>query len=119
MRENAGRAKPVRNWDEAIAQFRRNFVYFYPGLSDADWRKLVQRGYRENEQGIPELDVDLNVGEAARKLKPKTDDFWQMFDTLSDTPVVLLHFPAAGYGLCLFMKRPEPLSRMPHDPRSA
>ncbi|MBT8088879.1 MAG: alpha/beta hydrolase [Gammaproteobacteria bacterium] len=90
VREHAGRAKPVRNWDEAIAQFRSNYAHFFPGLSAADWRKLVQRGYRENGQGIPELDVDLNVGEAARKLKPKTGDLWQMFDTLSNTPAVLL-----------------------------
>ncbi len=90
VREYAGLAKPVRNWDEAIDQFRRTYAHFFPGLSDMDWQKLVQRGYRENEKGIPELDVDLNVGEAARKLKPKTGDLWKMFDTLSDTPVVLL-----------------------------
>ena len=88
--EYAGRAKPVRNWDEAIAQFRDNYAHFFPGLSDVDWQNLVQRGYRENEHGIPELDIDLNVGEAARKLRPQTADLWKMFDTLSDTPVVLL-----------------------------
>ena len=90
VREYAGRAKPVRNWDEAIAQFRCTYAHFFPGLSDVDWQKLVQRGYRENERGIPELDVDLNVGEAARRLRPKTGDLWKMFDALSDTPVVLL-----------------------------
>jgi pimeloyl-ACP methyl ester carboxylesterase len=90
VRENAGRAKPVHSWGEAIEQFRRTYAHFFPGLSDVDWQKLVQRGYRENEQGVPELDVDLNVGKAARELKPKTGDLWQMFDTLSDIPVVLL-----------------------------
>ncbi|MDH3577815.1 MAG: alpha/beta hydrolase [Gammaproteobacteria bacterium] len=90
VREHAGRATPVRNWDEAIAQFRLTYAHFFPGLSDVDWQKLVRRGYRENEKGIPELDIDLNVGEAARKLKPKTGDPWKMFDTLSNTPVVLL-----------------------------
>ena len=90
VRGYAGRAKPVRDWDEAIAQFRHNYAHFFPGLSDVDWQKLVQRGYRENEQGIPEIDVDLNVGEAARRLKPKTGDLWKMFDTFSDIPVVLL-----------------------------
>jgi len=90
VREYAGLAEPVRNWDEAIAQFRRTYAHFFPGLSEVDWQKLVQRGYRENDHGIPELDIDLNVGKAARKLKPKTGDLWKMFDTLSDTPVVLL-----------------------------
>lgn len=90
VRENAARAKPVRSWDEAIAQFRRSYAHFFPGLSDLGWQILVHRGYRENEQGIPALDVDLNVGEAARRLKPNTGDLWKMFDTLSNTPAVLL-----------------------------
>jgi len=85
-----GRVPPVTSWDEAAAQAREIYGEWLPGLSDADWQKMAWRGYRENAEGIPELDIDSNIGEAVREVGPQKGDPWALFDTLKNTPVQLL-----------------------------
>jgi pimeloyl-ACP methyl ester carboxylesterase len=90
VQEYAGRVPPVRSWEEAADQARQLYGEWLPGLTDADWQKMAWRGYRENAEGIPELDIDRNIGEAVRKIGPQKGDPWALFDSLKDTPVLLL-----------------------------
>jgi pimeloyl-ACP methyl ester carboxylesterase len=90
VQKYAGRVPPVTSWEEAAAQARELYGQWLPGLSDADWQKMAWRGYRENAEGIPELDIDSNIGEAVRQVGPQKGDPWALFDTLKDTPVQLL-----------------------------
>jgi len=90
VQEYAGRVPPVRSWEEAADQARQLYGEWLPGLTDADWQKMAWRGYRENAEGIPELDIDRNIGEAVRRIGPQKGDPWALFDSLKDTPVLLL-----------------------------
>ena len=51
---------------------------------------MAWRAYRENEKGIPHLDMDPNIGEAIRKVGAQKGDPWALFDSLRDKPVTLL-----------------------------
>ena len=85
-----GRAEPVTNWDEAVHTARNTYELAWPGLSAADWQKLARRSYRENAAGVPELDMDPMIGEAARSIGTGLDDPWQLFDALHGIPTLLL-----------------------------
>lgn len=85
-----GRIPPVSSWDEAIAQSKLIYGEWLPGLSDDDWKKMAWRAYREDEFGIPQLDMDSNIGEAVRNVEPQHGDPWALFESLKNTPVVLL-----------------------------
>ena len=85
-----GRVEPVGSWEEAIAQSQEIYGHWLPGLSDEQWAALARRGYRENEKGVPRLDMDANIGEAVRKIGAQKGDPWALFDSLTDTPVTLL-----------------------------
>jgi pimeloyl-ACP methyl ester carboxylesterase len=90
VQEYTGRIPPVKTWDEAARQAKEIYGQWLPGLSDDDWRKMAWRGYRENAEGIPTLDIDSNIGEAVRKVGPQKGEPWELFDTLKNTPVLLL-----------------------------
>lgn len=90
IQEYTGRVPPVRTWNEAADQTRQIYGEWLPGLSDDDWHKMARRAYRENAEGIPELDIDSNIGEAVRKVGPQKGDPWALFDSLKTTPVLLL-----------------------------
>jgi len=85
-----GKTPPVTSWDEAAAQAKEIYGEWLPGLDDAAWRKLAWRGFREDANGIPRLDIDPNIGEAVRKVGPQKGDPWALFDALQTIPVVLL-----------------------------
>jgi pimeloyl-ACP methyl ester carboxylesterase len=90
VQEYTGRIPPVKTWEEAARQAKEIYGQWLPGLSDDDWRKMAWRGYRENAEGIPTLDIDSNIGEAVRNVGPQKGDPWELFDTLKNTPVLLL-----------------------------
>jgi pimeloyl-ACP methyl ester carboxylesterase len=87
----AGRAAPVRNWDEAVAQSRAIYGAAWPDLTDADWLRLTHRSYSVNAAGNPQLDMDARIGDAAREVGPGLGDPWTLFDGLHDIPTLLLH----------------------------
>lgn len=90
IQKYAGRVPPVNSWEEALDQSKLIYGEWLPGLSDADWKKLVWRGYREDESGIPRLDIDNKIGEAVRKVGAQKGDPWALFDALADIPVTVL-----------------------------
>ena len=90
VREYTGRVPPVSSWDEAAEQSKEIYGDWLPGLSDEDWEKMAWRAYRENEKGVPHLDMDPNIGEAVRKVGAQKGDPWALFDSFKDKPVTLL-----------------------------
>ena len=90
VQEYTGRVPPVKSWDEAANQAREIYGEWLPGLSDDDWQTMARRAYREDDHGVPRLDMDSNIGEAVRKVGPQKGDPWALFDALKDVPVTLL-----------------------------
>lgn len=90
VKEYTGRVGPVESWDEAVRQAREIYGEWLPGLSDDDWKKMAWRAYREDEQGIPRLDMDANIGEAVRKVGAQKGDPWELFDSFGEKPVTVL-----------------------------
>jgi len=85
-----GLAQPVTDWAGAVAQARMTYGEAWPGLTDEDWEQLVRCSYRENSDGVPVLDMDPMIGEAARTVGTGLDDPWQLFDGLRDIPTLVL-----------------------------
>lgn len=85
-----GRVPPVENWDQAAAQARETYGLAWRDLSDDMWQRLARRGYRENKAGIPTLDMDPKIGDAARNVGTNLADPWVLFDGLLDTPTLLI-----------------------------
>ncbi|MEQ8206251.1 MAG: alpha/beta hydrolase [Woeseia sp.] len=85
-----GLAQPVTDWAGAVAQARNTYAEAWPGLTDEDWEQLVRCSYRENSDGVPMLDMDPMIGEAARSVGTGLDDPWQLFDGLRDIPTLVL-----------------------------
>ena len=90
VQEYTGRVPPVSSWDEAVEQAKTIYGEWLPGLSDEVWKKMAWRAYREDENGVPRLDIDINIGEAVRKVGPQKGDPWELFDAFGEKPVTLL-----------------------------
>jgi pimeloyl-ACP methyl ester carboxylesterase len=82
IRGYAGRTAPVNSWPEAIAQVRGLFGAAWPGLSEARWQELVRWSFRENAQGIPEVDADPLIGEPLKDTRAATPDLWRWWGGL-------------------------------------
>ncbi len=85
-----GRAAPVASWEEAREQTRETYGEALPGLGDEDFMKLARRTYREDADGIPRLDIDVEIGRAVRELPPAGGDPWPLFAALGDKPGTVL-----------------------------
>lgn len=85
-----GRLGPVTSWDDAIEQARLVYGDFLPGLTDAAWRRMAEKAYREDESGVPRLDMDSNIGRAIRESGPMKADPWALFAALAGIPTMLL-----------------------------
>lgn len=84
-----GRHPPVKSWDEAACQIRNTYLMALPGMPEAFWAGYARQGYRENADGIPELDMDPNIGDAVRLPDAFTFDAWAGFRALP-SPCLLL-----------------------------
>jgi pimeloyl-ACP methyl ester carboxylesterase len=52
--------------------------------------RLARRGFREIDDDIPRLDMDVNIGRAVREIGPQKGDPWELFAALQNVPVTLL-----------------------------
>jgi len=90
IQEYTGRMPPVASWEEAAQQTKEIYGQWLPDLSDDGYKKLAWRGYRENDDGVPQLDIDVNIGRAVREVGPQKGDPWVLFDSLKYIPTTLL-----------------------------
>ncbi len=90
IQQYTGRLPAVDSWDEAARQTKEIYGQWLPGLSDDEYLALARRGFRENDAGVPQLDIDVNIGKAVREIGPQKGDPWALFDALSEIPTTLL-----------------------------
>jgi len=90
IRGYAGRAAPVADWPEAVAQLRAIFGAAWPGLDDARWEELARRSYRVNAHGVPEVDADPGIAQPLRNSAGAAPDLWPLWHALADLPLLAL-----------------------------
>lgn len=91
IKSYVGLLGPVTNWDEAAEQAKLINSIAWPDLPDDRWHRIARRLYREDEAGVPRLDMDPMIGEAARKVGATLTDPWVLFEGLEDIPTMVLH----------------------------
>jgi pimeloyl-ACP methyl ester carboxylesterase len=90
IRGYAGKAAPVRSWEDAIAQVRSTYGLAWPGLSDQRWQKIVRLSYRANAQGLPEVDADPLIAAPLRDPKAAAPDLWPLWGALGKVPMLAI-----------------------------
>jgi len=87
-----GTLETVDRFSDAIQQTRSCYEIAFPDWSDEQWHRYTQSTYRERSDGKFDLDYDRNIGRAAREgVSGIRQEPWQMFDSLSKKPALLLH----------------------------
>ncbi len=61
-----GRHAPVKSWDAAVDQLHNTYSVALPNRPREFWEDRVRLTYREGDDGRPELDMDLKIGDAIR-----------------------------------------------------
>src|SRR5215469_165021 len=89
IRSYAGRSTPVRTWTEAVAQARATYDAAWPGLSDERWQVLTRRSYRENAEGVPEVDADPLIREPL-KGSASAPSLWPLWGALRSLPILVI-----------------------------
>lgn len=79
---------PLNNWDDAVNALKKNNPEF-TNMSDQDWMAWAQRTFRD-EDGVPALDYDPKLRDAALESGNLSSDFWPQFRGLTQTPLLLL-----------------------------
>jgi pimeloyl-ACP methyl ester carboxylesterase len=90
IRGYAGRSDPVRSWAEATAQLRSIYAGAWPDLSESRWEKVARLSYRENVQGVPEVDADPLIGEPLRNTSSAAPDLWPLWGALARVPILAI-----------------------------
>jgi pimeloyl-ACP methyl ester carboxylesterase len=90
IRSYAGKAPPVRSWDEAVAQVRGIYGTAWPDLSTARWESIARRSYRADAQGVPQADADPLIAEPLRDNKTAAPDLWALWAALAKLPVLAI-----------------------------
>jgi len=86
----AGRAAPVGNWADAVAQTQAVYGAAWPNLSAERWALLARRGYREDPAGIPRADADPAIGEVMRTAPAAPLDLWPLWRCLARLPILAI-----------------------------
>jgi len=90
IRGYAGKAAPVRTWEDAAAQVRSTYAAVWPDLNDARWEKIARLSYRANAQGIPEEDADPRIAEPLRDTSAAVPNLWPMWGALAKLPTLAI-----------------------------
>jgi pimeloyl-ACP methyl ester carboxylesterase len=90
IRSYAGKAAPVRNWADAVAQTRSVYGDAWPGLDEARWEKIARASYRANAQGVPEPDADPLIAEPLRDVSSAAPNLWAWWSTLAKVPMLAI-----------------------------
>ena len=90
IRTYVGKQTPVTNWNEAMAQARETHGATAPDLDHARWLDYARNVYREDADGIPQLDMDPKIGDASREAAPTPADPWALWQPMADVPTLVL-----------------------------
>jgi len=83
IRGYTGKLPAVLSWEDAVAQVREIYGVALPGLDDARWLAYARQGFRENAEGIPQLDYDPAIGRAIEEVSGEPPDPWPLFRALT------------------------------------
>jgi pimeloyl-ACP methyl ester carboxylesterase len=85
-------ARPAKDWSEAIKRTRELHGRFFPDMDDDEWEHFARNIYREDETGRPVHNYDPNIAGpfSAPEEEIPSLDLWPVFQTLGDTPTLLL-----------------------------
>lgn len=90
IRAYTGKLPAVTNWDDAIAQAKQVYGHSLPDIPDERWPVLVKNSYREDENGVPRLDMDPKIGDAVREAATPEGDPWTLWDRMADIPTLAI-----------------------------
>lgn len=86
----AGKAPPVRNWQDAADYMRSINAIALPGYGDDEWRRMAQRTFRDTADG-PVLDYDPAIATApGGKAKSSSILAWFAFRRLAKRAPTML-----------------------------
>lgn len=85
-----GTARAVASWAEAAAEARLTHAAVLPDFTEADWLIFAKRVYRDDGTGQLVRDMDPNIGRAMRESGSEVPDFWAVFSTLKELPMLCL-----------------------------
>ncbi|GAB3285273.1 alpha/beta fold hydrolase [Parahaliea aestuarii] len=85
-----GKSRPVRNWEEALAQSQAINGAAFPDFSPGQWRDFT-RGLYRNVDGVPVLAYDPAIAQPidAAQENAVPPDLWPLFDSLN-LPVLVV-----------------------------
>jgi pimeloyl-ACP methyl ester carboxylesterase len=63
---SAGRSDEVHSWQEAAEQCRVKYGVAFPEMPGEFWIEFARKSYRDDANGVPELDIDRKIGDAIR-----------------------------------------------------
>jgi pimeloyl-ACP methyl ester carboxylesterase len=63
---SAGQQVEAKNWQEAAEHCRKKYGLAFPEMPPEFWNAFAHKSYREGANGMPELDIDLKIGDAIR-----------------------------------------------------
>jgi pimeloyl-ACP methyl ester carboxylesterase len=85
-----GKLPPVTTWQEAAAQAKLVNGGALPDFTDEDWMRFARAAYRDDGAGLPLLDMDPRIGDAARQSGGAAPDLWMLFRALRAVPTSVL-----------------------------
>lgn len=85
-----GTARAVASWAEAAADARLTHAAVMPDFTERDWLTFAKRVYRDDGTGRLVRDMDPNIGRAMRESGGEVPDFWSIFATLKELPMLCL-----------------------------
>lgn len=85
-----GTARAAASWAEAAADARLTHAAVMPDFTEADWLTFAKRVYRDDGTGQLVRDMDPNIGRAMRESGSEVPDFWAVFSTLKELPMLCL-----------------------------
>jgi pimeloyl-ACP methyl ester carboxylesterase len=86
----AGKLPPILSWAQAAAQTKSIYELALPGLTDAQWLEFAQRGYRENQSGVPVPDVDPKIADAFKAPPGAPADMWPLYAKIHGVPMLVI-----------------------------
>ncbi len=86
----AGTDVPMPDWAAATARLKELFGAAWPGLTEERWHELTRAHFREDDEGLPLLDYDPDLGRALARETSGSTDLWPLFRALAGVPTLVI-----------------------------
>lgn len=91
IKDYVGKAAPVRNWTEAVAQTRAINGVAFPDFGEEQWMDFARGVYRE-QNGVPVLAYDPAIAQpiADEESGAVPPDLWSVFESSREIPMLVV-----------------------------